>query len=476
MKFAEIRGVRELFRGLLRLALLIAFASGVSLTLTSEAHAYAWLIKHRYGGCPTCHADPSGGELLTAYGQAQGEYLLRMPYGDASHGAKPISTGEVDLAAFAAMDSDEDSAAAGESSKSEPAPAEESDSGVGAGAFLWGAVPLPDPLLLGGGFRVAFLKKMDLKGADGATTPGTTKVFPMMADVYGQYTAGHFRVAASIGVTKAPAGSPHGRPAQVTGSQDDGLNMISRTHWLGYEFGDSKYLLRAGRINLPYGLRIPEHVMWVRETTRTDRESDQQHGVALSYNVDGLRAEVMGIAGNFQMNPDEYRERGYAGYVEGMLDEQNAFGVSSLWTTAARDRLTLESERHTRTANGVFWRLTLAEPLVLFGEVDAVTNSRRDLGYVGLLQGDYEITQGLHFIGSVEVQDQGYKFARPPAVPGGEPPRTVPSIVVPGAGKPNTGFWASADWYFYSHMSLRVDAVFRHNEATQILGQLHVYL
>jgi len=467
MKPAEIRGVRALFRGLLRLVLVAVATTAASLTLSSNAHAYAWLIKHRYGGCPTCHADPSGGELLTSYGRQQGELLLKMPYGDAANSASgsTVSSSGSDADSFDSFDSVGSSTGAvgGDSSGKAAAPAaaagpvESDESELGVGAFLWG-ITLPDSLLMGGGFRMAALKKSS-----------DLKFFPMMADVYGQLTLGHIRGQASIGITRAPAGSPHGRPTQITANQDDGTNLISRTHWLGYEFGGNKYLLRAGRINLPFGLRIPEHVMWVRETTRTDRESDQQHGVALAYNADNLRAEVMAIAGNYQVNPDEYRERGYSGYFEGMLDEQNAFGVSSLWTTADNDRLANEQAAHTRTVNGVFWRMTLAEPLVVFGEANLLTNSRRDLGYVGLLQADYEVTQGLHLIGSAEILDQGYKFARPTAA-------SAPSLIVPGAGKPNYGFWAGADWYFFSHMSLRVDAIFRRTDPTTILAQLHVYL
>src|SRR6187402_2321921 len=50
----------------------------------SRAHAYTWMIKHNYASCPVCHADPSGGELLTAYGRLQLEPLLDMKYGSAA--------------------------------------------------------------------------------------------------------------------------------------------------------------------------------------------------------------------------------------------------------------------------------------------------------------------------------------------------------------------------------------------------------
>ena len=53
----------------------------VALLLSSRpAHAYSWMIRHGYSGCPVCHADPSGGETLTAYGRAQSDLLLRMRY------------------------------------------------------------------------------------------------------------------------------------------------------------------------------------------------------------------------------------------------------------------------------------------------------------------------------------------------------------------------------------------------------------
>src|SRR5688572_27457781 len=77
------------------------------------AHAYSWMIRHGYGGCPSCHVDPSGGEQLTSYGRLQGDVLLRMQYGDEAESFDPNpNTG-----------------------------------------FLWGAVETPSNLLLSGSFR-----------------------------------------------------------------------------------------------------------------------------------------------------------------------------------------------------------------------------------------------------------------------------------------------------------------------------------
>src|SRR5690606_27784727 len=138
-------------------------------------------------------------------------------------------------------------------------------------------------------------------------------------------------------------GSPHARAAQVTHGQGDQYNLLSRTHWLGFDLGaNDEYLLRLGRMNLPFGVRIPEHTMWAREATRTDRESDQQHGIALAYTGDTFRMEAMGIAGNFQINPDKYRERGYSLYFEYFPTPYVALGASSMLTFAQEDRLLLK--------------------------------------------------------------------------------------------------------------------------------------
>src|SRR5580692_1829278 len=94
---------------------LLSWASFVAVLLlwSRPASAYPWMIRHQYQGCVPCHADPSGAGLLTEYGRAMGENILRTRYGV-------------------------------------PAPDEPSS----VANFLWG-VPTPDWLLLGGSVRNA---------------------------------------------------------------------------------------------------------------------------------------------------------------------------------------------------------------------------------------------------------------------------------------------------------------------------------
>jgi hypothetical protein len=392
-------------------ALLLVLPVLFVLLAPSRADAYSWMIRHSYGTCNVCHADPSGGETLTPYGRAQSDILLRMRWDGKS--------GE------------------------EPSPASN---------FL-GFVELPEPLLLGGSFRMASTLKS-----------GDLKAFPMQMDLYGQARIGKVFFGGSLGLARVDVGSPHARAAQITTDQGKVMNLLSRTHYVGMDFAEGQYTVRAGRLNLPFGVRVPEHTLWARESTRTDRESDQQHGVALAYNSETVRAEGMVVLGNYQINPDEFRERGYSFYLEVLAAQRATFGVSSLYTLAKRDRLTLDSNT-VRGAHGVFTRFALFDPLAVLAEADLLTDSTRELGYTGFVQADYEVIQGLHGMFTVEGLDAGY-----PRAPGEPPVRKTP-----GQGKLGMGYWISAAWFFLPHFDMRVDAIKRPDEFT-LLTQLHAFL
>jgi len=175
----------------------------------------------------------------------------------------------------------------------------------------------------------------------------------------------------------------------------------------------------------------------------------------------------MGIAGNYQLNPDKYRGRGYSGYLEYAVGESLSLGVSSMLLYSKADLSTLEDLRTTRQTHGVMGRAGFGDKLALLAEFDGIITSRRDPGYVGFLQADTEFVQGLHFLVTGEILDQGY-------------PKTYPGYTalpkVAGAGKPRFGGWLSAVWFIYSHFDVRIDLIKRTEEDPQLLGQLHVYL
>jgi hypothetical protein len=363
------------------------------------AHAYAWMIRHGFAGCAQCHFDPSGGGLLNAFGLGAAADTLRSHYGSEPPDAKPF----------------------------------------------FGLWTNPPWLLAGGSFRdmVLFMKP------DGAATSSQNVL--MQADLRAGIDAGRWRAAASLGVI-----TNGNSPAAVVG------NLVSREYWLGYTFAGDNVLLRAGRINVPFGVRSIEHTLFVRMATRTDLNDTQQHGVAIAARGHGFRGELMGIAGNYQASPDAFRERGYSGYLEWSPASHYAFGVSSLVTHAAEDVYLRAA--NTRQAHGVIFRGSPVLPLVLLGEGDVVIQSVTGLstwtGLATMLQADVEPWQGLHLMGTGETYSTGQ----------------------PGSGTSWSG-WGGIDWFFLTHVDARFDYVHSvaYLGATRVpidsfLVQLHIFL
>lgn len=381
--------------------------------LSRPAAAYPWMIRQGTTSCQQCHGDPSGAGALTTWGREQGDLTLRTQYG------KPR------------------------------------ESAADHAGFLFGLVEPPDWLLAGGSFR-AGLVHVSAQGI-----PSTNKFVQMQSDLRAMVVAENgFRAGVSAGFMSAGA-----QPSWVTNNPEG--NLVSREHWAGYAFHDGDGLVRAGRINLPFGIRDNNHRLMVRQMTRTDINDSQQHGVALAYRTTHLRGEIMGIAGNFQTNPDAYRERGYSGYLEGGITKTLAVGVSSLTTFVKRDPLT--REKGGRMAHGLFARYSPWKPLVLMAEGDLViampSNGDKRIGHASMLQADVEVIQGLH------VQATGETSA-----PGG------PTAASPGTGL-SYGGWGSVIWFFAPHTDFRLDVVEQSVPAgpTRLnifstLAQLHMYL
>lgn len=379
------------------------------LFFTSSAHAYPSMIRHGYTGCTPCHADPSGGAgVLTAYGRAQSDLLLRSRYGNNSDEAAPTA------------------------------------------GPLWGLVQPPEWLRVGGDFREGYFS-LKPEGS-----PATQTFITMRADLMADLGIDHLRAAGSLGY--APQGT---LAASLTGRASD--NIVSREHWVGYEFGeDGSWLVRAGRMAIPFGIRNIEHNFWVRSLTRSDYNDTQQYGVALAFSVDQLRGEVMGIAGNFEIRPDAYRERGYSAYVEYAPANTVALGASSQFTRATRDIIYNVTDYY--QAHGVFARASPYRQLVLMTEFDWVYqsltwNGHRG-GYAGFVQADVEPTQGLHFMATGEAMNGG------------------------SAEEPSSfGGWLSSVWFFAPHLDARFDGGYQtlgsaagYTNVWIGLAQLHVFL
>jgi len=395
-----------------RLLLLIAV-----LVFPGAARAYPWMIRHGYSGCGVCHVDPSGSGLLTSYGRAQTDLLLATRWsGERAEEASPTAN------------------------------------------FGFGLFKLPDWLLLDfsyrGGELFARSTTNDSSGQQLSTSKDQRWVH-MVADLRAGLRIGRFRASGAIGWLPYAAS-----PISVT--SNDQNNVVAREFWAGWELGDEAGLVRAGRINLPFGLRNIEHTAWIRSTTRTDINQSQQYGVALQLAGETVRGEIMAIAGNYQVSPDAYRERGYSGYLEVMVAPSVALGVSSLITRADRGLST--GVPTVRQSHGVFLRWGLLPQLGLLAEADVLLQQRLgtgvlDTGAVTWTQLDFEPIQGLHLMPAFEswkpYGDMGVAL----------------------------GEWLTLAWYPWSHVELRFDLFIRQQPqtggSTDSLGalfQVHVLL
>lgn len=383
--------------------ILFAFA----LTFTRAASAYPWMVRHGSKTCNTCHVDPSGAGLLTPFGRDQGDAVLRTQFG--------------------------------------PPPADHN-----VGGFLFGLVKEPEGFRFGGSIRNALLlmKPEDKKAS--------VRSILMQADLRAGLDFERVKAAVSFGII--PIG---GQLAAII--PDKGLVLASREHWLGVTLG-SAFLLRAGRMNLPYGIRNNEHTMWIRSATRTDINVAQQHGLSLNYSTKTMRGEVMAIAGNYQLPPDVYRERGYSGYFEYFVVPKASVGVSSLITHAGGDLYASVRSPFTRQAHGLFSRSVLAKSTVILAQADLLIAKRTGvdtkLGYVGMLQVDIEPVRGVHVAPALEL------------------------LKSPGSTSgASLGGWVSATWFFAPHLDFRLDGIYRSFDTPvgrvgnlTALAQIHAYL
>jgi hypothetical protein len=396
----------------LKVACWLWIVAVVSLS-SGRAHAYAWMIKHGFSKCGSCHTDPSGGETLTAFGRYQSEHFLTMGGSDTEEMSN-------------------------------------------SSRFLFGAINEPSDVNLGGSYRHMVLYSASVPGV-----PAEWRQFPMQLDVYGSGRIGKLVIGASLGVAKGIQGNAQVRAAEINKEPGEGFIVLSRNHYIGLWLQDNT-LLRVGRLNLPFGVRIPEHTLWVRESTRTDRESDQQHGASLTYTGGRWRVDSMLILGNFQLNPDRYRERGYAATIEYLLNPTLAVGVSSLLTHSQADALT-RVQNSIRYADGVLLRWGASEKVSVLGELDLLKEGGRHTGLTGVVQTDYEPWQGVHLMLTGEVLDQGLL----------EKPGVLP---VRGSGAPRYGAWVGIAWYPIEHLELRVDGVMHQDDVFHGQAQLHLYL
>ena len=185
------------------LVILIVLAAAL---VPRPAEAYPWMIQHQYTTCSQCHVDPSGGSAMTPYGRAQTETLLRSHYG------KEVG---------------------------EPGPVKD---------FLFGAVPLPEEVIAQVDVRGLFIPR-----------PDAFRAILMQSDLRGGVQTDRVTAYASVGLVSE--GARGARILSEEGRTDEVVTPVLRDYWVGVT-PTRGVTVRAGRMNLPFGIRTDQHILY----------------------------------------------------------------------------------------------------------------------------------------------------------------------------------------------------------------------
>jgi hypothetical protein len=231
-----------------RLAVLALVLALIALAaLAGAAEAYPQFQLSRDKTCTGCHISPAGGSLLNENGESVSETISAI--------AQP-------------------------------------------GAFMYGVVPLPSWLVLGG----------DLRGSTGyIQTPEKALVsFPMQFELYAHATLpSGFELHAQLGP----------RPAEV--GNEGATHFWSREHYLMWRTNPGTptgLFVRAGRFMPVFGLRFAEHPMYTRRYGGTPLWGDT-YGAAVEYVLEDLEVHATGFIQDPVIDPVQHA-RGGAVYAE----------------------------------------------------------------------------------------------------------------------------------------------------------------
>jgi hypothetical protein len=179
---------------------------------------------------------------------------------------------------------------------------EELSSWTGEGAFLHGVLTLPSRLAIGGDLRGAYAAQEvgDINGSKHS-------FFPMQADL-------QVRAQLGEGVYVQASGGLRG---QVRPNSDlvplqnyqpiSTSRLISREHWLLWQPSNQGIYVRAGRFYAPFGLRLAEHLTYVRRDLGFDM-LEESYNLSGGYVVDEWELHATVFAPDFarHIGGDEY--------------------------------------------------------------------------------------------------------------------------------------------------------------------------
>lgn len=255
----------------------------------------------------------------------------------------------------------------------------------GDGAFLHGIWSPPDWLALGGDIRLAALRNN--VGGDGSPEAA---YFPMQAELYARGAFG------DTGISLYVAGGLRGATrAEATGELVHTTAMISREHYLMWKPSATGAYARVGRFYAPYGLRMAEHVYFIRRYTGFNL-FEETYNVSGGYLEEDWEVHATVFTAPPPSLPEPLRASGNLG-SGGVLYGEKRF--ASMAAVGAQTRVAITNERRL-IQGGALGKVWFEGPkLLLMGEVNLLNNAiSRAGGYNGLVS----------FLGVTAIPTKGF--------------------------------------------------------------------
>jgi len=253
-----------------------ALAVGLAVVLLSaDAHGYPqWQFSTGNTRCSNCHLSPTGGGLLSDDGREQAGEQLSSFGGD--------------------------------------------------GALLHGAAGhAPDWLVLGGDMRGAFLVN-DVQDPRGPSYA----VFPMQAELAASVALpGGFSLAGRAGlrgqVRRPDAMIPDQNYQPITDSQ-----LISSEHFVMWQPSSISAYIKLGRFYAPFGLRLPEHIFYVRRDLGFNL-MEESYNLSAGYVAERWDLHVTAFAPDVLRHMGGTEWGGAVSFEHQILDDSAALGAQT---------------------------------------------------------------------------------------------------------------------------------------------------
>lgn len=235
----------------------------------------------------------------------------------------------------------------------------------GDGAFLHGLWAPPAWLALGGDVRGAVIRN-----EDGGNSPPEVAVFPMQADLYARLAFGN-----SISVYLEGGARGTTRP-QNTGLAANIESVISREHYVMWKPSATGAYVRAGRFFAPFGLRLVEHIFFVRQFTGFNLY-EETYNLSGGYLAEDWELHVTAFTPPPSSLPDALQSVGMRGSGGAAYAERRLAAAA----VGAQARVSVNSEQ-TLIQGGATGKAWVDQAKLLFmGEVDLQRRSFKTTGF-----------------------------------------------------------------------------------------------